>query len=147
MKFKCWCECFLFQEQAFHSLTNSKYSIIEEQISEWLDSNNHEEFAEPILKEVLESITDQKPGISLLSDNNQNNYHKDIQEYLKGKMKKGKTFNRKQMKELLMRFLLKSTSPNAEFDILLFLKVSKDCVIKMRTNKTNFWLRLELKEC
>ena len=75
------------------------------------------------MDEVLESITEQQPGISLLSDNNQEKYHKQIKGYLKGKMKNGKSFNRKEMKELLVRFLLKFTNPNSEFDILIFLKV------------------------
>ena len=82
-----------------------------------------EEFAEKNLKEVLESITHQEPGISLLSEKNQHKYRKEIQGYLKGKMKKGKTYNRKQMKELLVRFLLKFSNPNSEFDILIFHKV------------------------
>ena len=72
----------------------------------------------------MESIIHQEPGLSLLSEKNQKNYRKEIQGYLKGKMKNGKTYNRKQMKELLVRFLLKFTNPNSEFDILIFLKVN-----------------------
>ena len=73
----------------------------------------------------MESITDLKPGISLLSEKNQRNYLKQIKGYLEGKMKNGKIFNRKEMKELLVRFLLKLTNPNSEFDILVFLKVKR----------------------
>ena len=114
---------FLFQERTFYVLTNSKYSKIEDQLSAWLDSTVDEEFAEPTLEKVFESITDKEPGKSLLSEKNQKNYHKEIQGYLKGKMKYGKTYNRKQMKVLLMRFILKFTNPNSEFDILIFHKV------------------------
>ena len=75
------------------------------------------------MNEVLKSIADLKPGISLLSEKNQRNYLKQIKGYLEGKMKNGKIFKRKEVKELLVRFLLKSTNPNSEFDILIFLKV------------------------
>ena len=73
----------------------------------------------------MESITDLKPGISLLSEKNQGNYLEQIKGYFEGKMKNGKIFNRKEMKELLVRFLLKFTNPNSEFDILIFIKVLK----------------------
>ena len=120
-----WAWQYLFQERNFYTLTNSKYSKIEEAISAWLDSINYDEFSEPILEKVLDSITDQQPGISLLSENNQENFLKQIKAYLKGKMKNGKSFNRKEIKELLVRFLLKLTNPNSEFDILIFLKVKR----------------------
>ena len=113
----------MFQEQTFYNMTNSKYSKIEDQISAWLEKNKDEEFAEPTLGKVLESITDEEPGISLLSEKNRKNYHKEIKGYLTGKMKNGKSFNRKEMKDLLVRFLLKFTNPNSEFDILIFIKV------------------------
>ena len=115
----------MFQEQTFYNMTNSKYSKIEDQISAWLEKNKDEEFAEPTLGKVLESITDEEPGISLLSEKNRKNYHKEIKGYLTGKMKNGKTFNRKEMKDLLVRFLLKFTNPNSELDILIFLKVTR----------------------
>ena len=89
----------------------------------------------------MESITHQEPGLSLLSEKNQKNYHKEIQGYLKGKMKNGKTYNRKQMKVLLVKFFLKLTNPNSEFDILLFLKVNTKIVSKSQT-KPYFFLPL-----
>ena len=116
---------------------------MEEQISAWLDSTNDEEFAEPTLGKVFESITDKEPGKSLLSEKNQKNYHKEIQGYLKGKMKNGKNYSRKQMKELLMRFLLKFTNPNSEFDILIFLKVDINTKI-VSTNQTKPYFFLHL---
>ena len=115
----------MFQERTFHNITNSKYSKIEEQISAWLERNKDEKFEEKTMGKVFESIKDEEPGISLLSEKNQKNYHKEIKGYLTGKMKNGKTFNRKEMKDLLVRFLLKFTNPNSEFDILIFIKVLK----------------------
>ena len=44
---------------------------MEEQISAWLHSTNDEEFAEPTLGKVFESIKDKEPGKSLLSEKNQ----------------------------------------------------------------------------
>ena len=120
-----WAWQYLFQERNFYTLTNSKYSKIEEAISAWLESINDEKFAEPILKKVLESITNQKPGILLLSKKNQETYHRQIKEHLEFKMKNGQIFNRKEMKEVLVRFLLKLSNPNSEFDILIFRKVKK----------------------
>ena len=113
----------LFQERNFYILTNSNFSKIEEQISVWLDKMRGEEFAEKNLTEVLESIAHHKPGISLISEKNQKVYHKAISTYLESKMKKGKIYDRAEMKDLIVRFLLKLTNPNSEFDILTFHKV------------------------
>ena len=85
-----------------------------------------EEFAEKNLKEVLESIAHHEPGISLISEKNQKVYHKEIKRYLMSKMKNGKSYNKDEMKDLILRFLLKSTNPNSEFDILTFHKVKNN---------------------
>ena len=82
-----------------------------------------EEFAENTLNEVLESITHHEPGFSFISEMNQKDYHKEINGYLKSKMKNGKIYDRDEMKDLIVRFFLKLTNPNSEFDILTFHKV------------------------
>ena len=113
----------LFQERNFYILTNSNFSKIEEQISAWLDKMRGEEFAEKNLKDVLKSITHPESGISLISGINQEAHQKAISEYLESKMKNGKIYDRAEMKDLIVRFLLKLTNPNSEFDILTFHKV------------------------
>ena len=82
-----------------------------------------EEFSEQNLDVLFRSIKIQEPGKKLLSEKNQKVYHEKIQDYLRGKMRNGKIYNKQELKILCVRFLLEKTNPNSEFDILFFLKV------------------------
>ena len=97
---------------------------IAHQVESWLNSINEiVEFSKQNLDVVCETIKMQEPGKKLLSEKNQKVYHEKIQDYLRGKMKNGKIYNRQELKILCVRFLLEKTNPNSEFDILFFLKV------------------------
>ena len=82
-----------------------------------------EEFSEENLDVLFGTIKIQEPGKKLLSETNKEVYHDKIQHYLRGKMKNGKIYKRRELEILCVRFLLEKTNPNSEFDILFFLKV------------------------
>ena len=100
------------------------FSQIADQVDSWLDSINEiVEFSKQNLDVVCETIKMQEPGKKLLSEKKQKVYHEKIQDYLRGKMRNGKIYNRHELKILCVRFLLEKTNPNSDFDILFFLKV------------------------
>ena len=117
---------FTERELQFKKLTHAHYCDLEEQILKMMDSIKEETFSEVNKHLLLDKIRGEngpKPGYDLLSEKNKKTYMKDVEDLLKKKFKERAVRSKSQLKDFILEHFLELTDPNAEFDLLLFLKV------------------------
>ena len=119
------------REIQFQKITNRHFNQIEKETAIWADNLTDDSFSEKDKLRVLETLKNLQPGKSVLTQKNQNNYDWEMENFLKGKLK-GKTFDREELKNIILKRLLELSEPNSEFDTFLFHKVKIHCIRKGR---------------
>ena len=115
------------RELNYYKLTNRHFDELEKQINKMMKTVGEKRFFKKNIPKILDKIEKDKPGQELLTEKQNKNYKKDIEDFLKKKFKEGAKYTKCKLTAILLEHFLKQTHPNSEYDLLLFLKVQ--CIL------------------